>query len=163
MWGDFSSFLEMAFAINVLFFTWQKPVEILRSWLIGRARRGPGRLEGDIQEVSERIYAFQEHCEKVTPRWRWIAGVFAFVILMLQLIMPAFHIRVAGWGQVLLFTVTFPIIGGGVACRGESTLLHDKEPKSLGSSRHSDGSIGCQRDRGTDCSISHSGGGWITF
>lgn len=131
MWGDFSSFLEMAFAINVLFFTWQKPGEILTNWLIGRARLGPGRLEGDIKEVSERIYTFQERCEKVTPRWRWTSGIFAFVILMLQLIMPAFHIQVVGWGQVLLFLVTFPIVGAALHVGGRALGCMMKNRKAL--------------------------------
>lgn len=129
MLGEFSSFLEMIFAINVMFCTWPKPGELLTKWLIRRAQQDPGRLGGGVEGVSKRIYAFQERCEKRTPVWRWLAGLVAVGILLSQLILPAFRVDVVGWGQLILFFLTFPLIGAALdlGLRARSCMKKNRE------------------------------------
>lgn len=127
MWGDFSSFLEMVFAINVMFCIWPKPGEILTKWLIDRARQAPDRLEGRLERVSTRIYRFQERCAELTPKWRWMAGTVALVILVLQLVVPS-TLAVAWWGRFLLACLTFPIVGAAsdLGLRARSCMLANR-------------------------------------
>ena len=81
----------MAFAINVLFFTWHKPGETLTAWLIQSARRDQenSRVELNVTTVSERIFTFQEKCAKSIPKWRWTAGLIAVLILGTQFLLSS--------------------------------------------------------------------------
>ena len=110
--GDFSSFLEMAFALNVLFSTWSRPGAALTEWLIQRARRDQEnrRVELEETEVRERIFAFQQKCDRAIPRWRWAAGSVAFLILAMQFLL-ADSSPVANWGMVLAGMTVLPLAG----------------------------------------------------
>ena len=115
--GDFSSFLEMAFAINVLFSTWSRPGAALTEWLIQRAAHDQealdqekSRVELEKTEVRERIYAFQQKCHRAIPRWRWAAGTVAALILATQFLL-ADSSPVATWGMVVIGMTMLPLVG----------------------------------------------------
>lgn len=115
--GDFGSFLEMAFAINVLFFTWAKPGEALTEWLIRRAgRENKNRVELEETDVRERIFKFQESfkrkCAKSIPKWRLVAGLIALGILAAQfLLADNTPIPMWGWRMCVVATAVSPLVG----------------------------------------------------
>ena len=112
--GDFGSFLEMAFAINVLFFTWAKPGEALTEWLIRRARgeNENSRVELEETDVRERIVKFQEKCAKSIPKWRLVAGLIALGILAAQfLLADNTPIPMWGWRMWVVATAVSPLVG----------------------------------------------------
>ena len=113
--GDFSSFLEMAFAINVLFFTWSRPGAALTEWLIQRAARDQenSRVELEETEVRERIYTFQQKCHRAIPRWRWAAGTVAALILGTQFLL-ADSSPVTTWGMVVIGMTMLPLVGSAL-------------------------------------------------
>lgn len=102
----------MAFAINVLLFTWSKPGEALTEWLIRRARRDNqnSRVELEETDVRERIFEFQEKCAKAIPKWRWAAGLMALAILVAQFLL-ANSTPVTGWAMVLVAMAVSPLVG----------------------------------------------------
>lgn len=110
--GDFSSFLEMAFAINVLFSTWSRPGAALTEWLIQRAGRDQenNRTELEETQVRERIYTFQQKCYRAIPTWRWAAGTVAGLILVAQFSL-ADSSPVAIWGMVVIGLTMLPLVG----------------------------------------------------
>lgn len=109
--GDFSSFLEMAFAIYVLFSTWPKPSVVLTEWLIRRAGRDlDSRVELEKTDVRERILKFQRKCDRAIPKWRWAAGTVAFLILATQLLL-ADSSTVTIWGRAVIWATVLPAVG----------------------------------------------------
>ena len=109
--GDYGSFLEMAFAINVLFCTWSKPGVALTNWLIQRARRERENSRVELpQTVSKRIFKFQNECGQSIPRWRWTAGVVALVILLAEFNL-ADDASVNIWGALAVAATMFPLLG----------------------------------------------------
>ena len=115
-WGTFHSFLELAFAINVMFATWPRLGQMLEDWLVEQAKLEQKKqfsLKNESMAVSQRILSFEKRCGKSIPRWRFASGVIALVILGSLFFIPD-DVPVSVCFQALLAFAVSPPIGAAV-------------------------------------------------
>ena len=92
-------------------------------------------MELEETAVRERIYTFQQRCDKAIPRWRWAAGVVAGLILAAQFLL-ANSTPVPLWGMAVVGMTMLPLVGmalllGGRAFYCARKNRHELQPPLL--------------------------------